>query len=510
MTAKEASQSVNKTLFDYSDLTAFEQDVMKRIIPYYTWLRKNSQLQVEMLLENPKKYQYVTKLQGGIESMVDDEDLMDDQYVNDFALDWIQLPMTVTNPQGRQERVLINPNLPFMDLGRIPNPLKPIDSAMKLFTQSNPILKVPVEQVFNKNVYFDSPIVNKDESQIINRTDHVLGNLAPYTAVKGLATKNGIDLGLQSLNTVSGIKLLSYDYDAYKRMIQSGVYENDTPTIFEKKIKKAVSNVIEGISDGFKAGWSTATEGVANIVNKSKPLDASEYIGSLRPISKAKYDAMSDEDKKQYSPPNTLHAMALNKKAESISQKEIGEANTGKKLVWAFFEQVGLGERNKPYEFGNVIQVVDGDTFKMNVNGQEKTVRMLLIDTPEIVKAGVIEQPVGKVASEHTKQFLIGQDAKIIFDKSHKDIYGRTLGYVEVNGVDLQKELIKQGLAQTGYLYEKPYRRYKDYTNAETKAYNEKKGIWQVPDYALPNDDTGYKTHYDKNKVDAINRAIKW
>lgn len=44
---EEAAESVNKFLFDYSDLTGFESSVMKRVLPYYTWLRKNAALQLD-------------------------------------------------------------------------------------------------------------------------------------------------------------------------------------------------------------------------------------------------------------------------------------------------------------------------------------------------------------------------------------------------------------------------------------------------------------------------------
>ena len=34
---KEAVDKVNKYMFDYSDLTDFEKDTMKRIIPFYIY-----------------------------------------------------------------------------------------------------------------------------------------------------------------------------------------------------------------------------------------------------------------------------------------------------------------------------------------------------------------------------------------------------------------------------------------------------------------------------------------
>ena len=63
---------------------------MKRIIPYYTWLRKNAALQLEMILENPKKYMYISKVVHGIEGMVDEENEINKALVNDFAKDWVQ------------------------------------------------------------------------------------------------------------------------------------------------------------------------------------------------------------------------------------------------------------------------------------------------------------------------------------------------------------------------------------------------------------------------------------
>lgn len=218
MSFEEASESVTKFLFDYSELTTFEHSVMKRIIPYYTWLRKNSALQLEMMIENPKKYMYVSKVLGGIDGMVDENDRINTDYVNEFAKDWVQTPWHVRNPQGRLEPVLWNPNLPYMDIGRIPNIFDPVGSAKDLFTQSNPLIKVPIEQLLNKNVYYDSPIVGEGENQFTKRADHILSQLALYNAGKDLATKTGVDLGLQVMNNTTGVKLLSYDYDKYKAM----------------------------------------------------------------------------------------------------------------------------------------------------------------------------------------------------------------------------------------------------------------------------------------------------
>lgn len=61
----EAMKSVNKYMFDYMDLTPFEQRVMRPTFLFYTWMRKNLPLQVNAAIEDPKilrLYQHVTQM----------------------------------------------------------------------------------------------------------------------------------------------------------------------------------------------------------------------------------------------------------------------------------------------------------------------------------------------------------------------------------------------------------------------------------------------------------------
>lgn len=218
MSYEDAAKSTERFLFDYSDLTAFEQNVMKRVMPYYTWLRKNAPLQVEMILEHPEKYRHIAKVKLGIEGMVNEDEQINKYFVNEFAKDWVQTPFHVTNEHGQPEPVLWNPNLPFMDIGRIPDVFNLGESAKELFTQTNPIFKTPIEQIINRNVFFDSPIVQEGESAIGSRLEHLLSQLSLYNVGQGFITKDGVDLGLHTLNTTSGVKMLSYDYETYKRM----------------------------------------------------------------------------------------------------------------------------------------------------------------------------------------------------------------------------------------------------------------------------------------------------
>ena len=308
-TYKEAAESVTKTLFDYSDLTAFEASVMKRILPYYTWLRKNSMLQLEMMLEHPGKYRDVFKFQASIESMTPEEERMNPIFVNEFAQDWIELPFNVTNPQGREEKVLWNPNLPYEDIGRIPSPFDVVGSAKSLFTQGNPLFKVPIEQVLNKNMFFESPIVREGDNQITSRLKHVMGSYSPYGVGKDFAQKSGADLALHAMNTVSGVKMLSYDYESYKMQKLDEMHKNpDYNRVNWDGIKE---KAVEGV----KSTFSRAVNDLGDKVTEDRPLKAEEYTDALRPISQSKYDRLSDEEKKSYIPPTEKEAIAYSKKS---------------------------------------------------------------------------------------------------------------------------------------------------------------------------------------------------
>lgn len=56
MSADDAALSVKKYLFDYGDLTPFEQSRLKAVIPFYTFMRKNTPLQMASILRRPGQF----------------------------------------------------------------------------------------------------------------------------------------------------------------------------------------------------------------------------------------------------------------------------------------------------------------------------------------------------------------------------------------------------------------------------------------------------------------------
>ncbi len=71
-----AVDAMKRHLFDYTDLTSFERDVMRRVIPFYTWTRKNAALMLTLALTEPRKLAQIPKIQLAGERALAGEDVL--------------------------------------------------------------------------------------------------------------------------------------------------------------------------------------------------------------------------------------------------------------------------------------------------------------------------------------------------------------------------------------------------------------------------------------------------
>ncbi|WP_163538059.1 thermonuclease family protein [Gracilibacillus sp. YIM 98692] len=90
--------------------------------------------------------------------------------------------------------------------------------------------------------------------------------------------------------------------------------------------------------------------------------------------------------------------------------------------------------------------------MRINLNGEEETVRLLLVDTPETVHPTIPEQPYGVEASTFAKETLsIGKQIQLEYDGLQRDYYDRMIGYIWVDGKMFNKMLLAEGLARCAY-----------------------------------------------------------
>ena len=110
----------------------------------------------------------------------------------------------------------------------------------------------------------------------------------------------------------------------------------------------------------------------------------------------------------------------------------------------------GLWEDESPASATVVVtRVVDGDTVEVQLDGTEEDVRYIGVDTPETVKPGEPVGCFGPQASAFNHRLVEGRRVRLVFGAERRDVYGRLLAYVYLDGRFVNAELVRRGLART-------------------------------------------------------------
>ena len=121
---------------------------------------------------------------------------------------------------------------------------------------------------------------------------------------------------------------------------------------------------------------------------------------------------------------------------------------------------------------------VDGDTIKVLIGNEEKTIRLIAVDTPESVSTSKGIEYYGKEASNYTCNSITNaKKIELEYEKSKTDKYGRMIAWVWIDDILLQDELIKGGYAEVAYLYGK-YKYVDILKDHQAIAVSSKIGIW--------------------------------
>lgn len=127
-----------------------------------------------------------------------------------------------------------------------------------------------------------------------------------------------------------------------------------------------------------------------------------------------------------------------------------------------------------------VLRVVDGDTLHVSIDGRDTTLRLIGMDTPEVVDPRKPVQCFGRQASTEAHKLLDGQRVRLTYDPSQGrvDKYGRTLAYVWLPDGRLYEQVMVRGGWAHEYTYDAVYRYQARLRAAETYARTHGKGLW--------------------------------
>lgn len=117
---------------------------------------------------------------------------------------------------------------------------------------------------------------------------------------------------------------------------------------------------------------------------------------------------------------------------------------------------------------GKAFAVYDGDTFKLKLaDGSILKVRMYGIDAPEK------KQDFGRVSQRKLSELI--ENKEVLLKVYSEDKYGRKVSKVFADGVDVNGEMLKSGLAW----HYKQYSNDLDYARFEEEARRNRLGLWK-------------------------------
>jgi len=249
--AGSSAASVKRFLFDYTELTPFERDYLKAVIPFYTWSRKNIPLQIEQIIKQPERYARIPKAMNAIENISGDNDMIPKPDYFD-EINATRLPWNSNN-----QPMYLAQDLPFQDLNKM--------NMKDFLTSASPFLRIWAELLppEGQNFFLEQPIEKfsgepntvdifglQEELPWGKKAQHALETLVPPAgkAARFFRKMEKGRAGEQILREFLGVGVISVDVDA---VVTGNRYmKREVARRVEKKLKKRIEEF--GLEEGLR------------------------------------------------------------------------------------------------------------------------------------------------------------------------------------------------------------------------------------------------------------------
>ncbi|UTH13609.1 thermonuclease family protein [Macrococcus equipercicus] len=157
-------------------------------------------------------------------------------------------------------------------------------------------------------------------------------------------------------------------------------------------------------------------------------------------------------------------------------------------------------------------RAIDGDTLSIKQHGRKKTIRLLLVDTPESKKPNTPVQPYSLEAAKYTESLVSTCPLSIEYDtKGRYDRYKRELVYLYCGDTMVNEQLVRKGYARVGYIYQQKDH-LKELEDAQRYAKQHQLNIWSMDGYVNEDGEGFNTTQEDRDKetdfVEQLRQAL--
>lgn len=217
--AEAAAAKANATHYDYSNLSGFENQVMRRLMPYYNWTRQNVPYQLQHLLEHPGGLN-ASALKAADASRP--EGFTPQQIAQDGGLG-------VGQEANGAQRFLTSLGLPMEDLADfVGSGQRPGQNLLeKVAGNLNPLIKAPLEYATNRQFISDRELTDLHSRTGNIAADQLIMNspLQRFSGALSTAMDDRKDLSTKALNLLTPAKVTDVDMEKARSVSARDVIE---------------------------------------------------------------------------------------------------------------------------------------------------------------------------------------------------------------------------------------------------------------------------------------------
>ena len=257
---ENAGEAVRKILFDPTDLTDFEKNVMKRIMPFYTFTKKNLAFQISNLSKNGSQY---SKLIRGYDRLLDAATDNNSENVSAWLKDNLYIPIPSIGKDGSYK--VIRGSLPFGNL------IDTLGNPMSNFTNlASPLIRMPIELSNNMNSFTGQQIekfpgeLSKNIPGMTKKQEYLLGNLT------------GLDTPIKSISRAyQGIQeTMQGEANPFKAIENAVTMEGNINTDEINKMYDQLERLENTMKQYKQRGYQFSTMNELKQANKNSTVDA--------------------------------------------------------------------------------------------------------------------------------------------------------------------------------------------------------------------------------------------
>lgn len=271
--AAKASERVRKYNIDYGNLSSFEKKTVSKFIPFYSFMRQNAPLQMQMLFTKPGFMALYPKGQDMLQGVFGTEDENGEQFIPE----WIRntAPVRLALSENSKNTVLgkvikrlsgakegepvylpsVGGLTPLQDLLNLANPVNEGAKALRegegisgaigagasevsrtLAGMSHPGLRTAYEAGTGKNINTRADFTWKD---------WLTGQLGPVRTGSQIAQQGG--LGTALTRTVAGVPLQVGSYDRQEAMLEQQLRQLSADTSKERQATPQYQAILESL-----------------------------------------------------------------------------------------------------------------------------------------------------------------------------------------------------------------------------------------------------------------------